>query len=93
MFWLYFLCWYIWDVFWQVSWCSAVFDEPVQAVCNMVSAALQSLDKNIASAFSQYLETQDNVLSSITELKQVSYIWVFCVWYYLDNTVAFIKYL
>ena len=55
----------------QVSWCSVVFEEPVEVVCNMITASLQSLDKNLASAFSQYLETQDNVLSSITELKQV----------------------
>ena len=55
----------------QVSWCIAVFEEPVEVVCNMITASLQSLDKKLASTFSQYLETQDNVLSSITDLKQV----------------------
>ena len=60
----------------QVSWCSAVFEEPVEVVCNMITASLQSLDKNLASAFSQYLETQDNVLSSITELKQVCLVYI-----------------
>ena len=60
----------------QVSWCSAVFEEPVEVVCNMITASLQSLDKNLASTFSQYLETQDNVLSSITELKQVCLVYI-----------------
>lgn len=55
-----------------MSWCSGVFDEPVEVVCNMITVSLQSIEKNMASSFSQYLETQDNVLSAITELKQVS---------------------
>lgn len=38
----------------------------------MITVSLQSIEKNMASSFSQYLETQDNVLSAITELKQVS---------------------
>jgi len=57
----------------QVSWCSGVFDNPLQVVCQMVSACLQSLEKDMSLCLSQHLETQDNLLLSVTQLKQVCY--------------------
>ena len=48
-----------------------MFDEPVEVVVRMISSSLRSAEMSITSCIAQHLESQEDVLAVVLEIKQV----------------------
>ncbi|XP_064640481.1 conserved oligomeric Golgi complex subunit 7-like [Lineus longissimus] len=56
----------------QIKWCSQVFEEPVQIVCDLLAETLKGLDPSLPHTIVEYLQNGQNTLLCLIELKQIS---------------------